>query len=257
MMNGRKDVYEIDLYKLLAAYLSKWRLILLCTVATALVTLYISANIITPMYEAYVTVYVNNVRSGQDVDTITSTNLSTSQKLVNTYVTIIKSDTVLEKVAAASGMDATAEQIRKMMSAKQVESTELFTVTITHADPVKAEQLANAVAKVAPGEIERIVEGSSTKIIDYAKLPQEPSSPSLAKNTFLGALAGFVITVIYVTIVFLLDVRIKDEEDLMALFGLPVLAQIPSFIPEGTKRRNGYDNGNYGYGNDAGKGEEV
>ena len=87
------------------------------------------------------------------------------------------------------------------------------------------------------------MEGSSTKIIDYAKVPEEPSSPSRAKNTVLGFLVGAVAAVLFVTLRFLLDVRVKDEEDLTSLFNLPVLAQIPTFVPDGTKRR-----GSYGYG---------
>ena len=253
MKNERRENLEIDLQKLLLAYLQKWWLIAAAALVVGLVTLYVTANFITPKYEADVTVYVNNIRSGQDVDTITSTNLTTSQKLVNTYINIIQSDTVLEKVAEASGMDITADDIREIMAAEQVDTTELFTVTITHPDPVKAAQLANAVAEVAPGEIGGFVEGSSTKIIDYAKVPEAPASPSKVKNTVLGVLVGGIVAALYVTLRFLLDVRIKDEEDLITLFNLPVLSQIPAFLPEGSKRRNGYG----GYGNEAEKGGTV
>ena len=240
VLNENRDGFEIDLQKLLLAYLSKWWLILLCALAAVLGAFYVTSNMITPMYRAEVTVYVNNTASGLQLDTISNSNLVTSQRLVSTYVNIIESDTVLEKVAEASGMEITAEQIRKIMSAKQVDDTELFDVVITHADPVLAAQLANAVAEVAPGEIENFVEGSSTKIIDYAKVPVRPSSPSLGKNCVLGAVMGIVAALAYLTLRFLFDVRIKDEEDLNMLFDIPVLAQIPAFIPEGSKRRNGY-----------------
>jgi len=240
MLNENRDGFEIDLQKLLLAYLSKWWLIALCALIAAVGAFYVTSNVITPMYQAKVTVYVNNTASGQQVDYISNANLATSQRLVNTYINIIESDTVLEKVAEASDMEITAAQIRKAMSAKQVDDTELFDVVVTHADPVLAAQLANAVAEVAPGEIENFVEGSSTKIIDYAKVPVQPSSPSLSRNCILGAMIGLVAAVVYLTLRFLLDVRIKDEEDLNMLFGVPVLAQIPAFLPEGSKRRNGY-----------------
>lgn len=242
MRNERRENMEIDLQKLLLAYLRKWWLILAAAVVAGLLTLYVTANFITPMYKAEVKVYVNNARSDQQVDYVSSTNLATSQRLVNTYIAIIESDTVLEKVAKASGLDVTAGQIRKIMEAKQVDDTELFTVTITLSDPELAAQLANALAEVAPSEIGEIVEGSSTKIIDYAKVPVTPASPSKGRNTVLGFLVGAVVAVLYVTLRFLLDVRIKDEEDLTSLFNLPVLSQIPTFVPDGTKRR-----GSYGY----------
>ena len=239
LLNENRDGLEIDLQKLLLDYLNKWWLIALATVAAMLAAAFVTANFITPMYRARVTVYVNNTASGQQIEYISNTNLATSQRLVNTYINIIESDTVLEKVAEASGMNVTADQIRRVMSAEQVDDTELFDVVITHKDPELAAQLANAVAEVAPGEIETFVEGSSTKIIDYAKVPKAPSSPSLKKNCVLGAMIGAVMALAYLTLKFLLDVRIKGEEDLNALFDVPVLAQIPAFVDR-EKRRDGY-----------------
>lgn len=239
-MNENRDGYEIDLQKLLIAYLQKWWVIVTATVLAAVVAMVVTMNFITPMYQASVMVYVNNIRSDKQIESVTSSNLSTAQRLVQTYINIIKSDTVLEKVAEASDLDVTANGIRKVMSAEQVEDTEIFNVIITHKDPVVAAQLANAVAEVAPGEIENFVEGSSTKIIDYAKVPTQPASPSVKRNVVLGALVGCVLAVFYLTVRFMLDVRIKDEDDLVMMFEYPVLAQIPEFLPEGSKRRDGY-----------------
>lgn len=246
-MNENRGL-EIDLQKLLLAYLQKWWLIVAGVVVAALAAWIISANFITPMYQAEITVYVNSVGSGQEINSISSGTLATAQKLVDTYVNMIESDTVLDKVAEASEEDITASQIRKMMSAEQVDSTEIFRVIITHADPEFAANVANAIAKVAPGEIEGFVEGSSAKIIDYAKVPAIPSSPNVSRNCVLGALVGAVLVVLYLTIRFLLDVRIKDEEDLNALFDIPVLGQIPSFDEVATKKRSGYGYAKqYGY----------
>ena len=247
MNNEKRDGLEIDLQKLLLAYLSKWWIIVAATALAGLMALYITANFITPTYQASVLVYVNNARSDQQVDYISSSNLATAQRLVNTYVNIIKSDSVLEKVAEESGLSASAAQLRKVMSASQVDDTELFRVTITHEDPAMAAKIANAVAEVAPAEIGNIVEGSSTKIIDYAKVPVNPASPNLNRNAVLGALVGCMLALLYLTIRFLLAVRIKDEEDLTMLFDLPVLAQIPAFAASNSKR-SGYSTEKNGYG---------
>ena len=236
MINETRDGLEIDLQKLLRTYFSKWWLIVASVLAAALIAFFVTANVITPMYQARVTIYVNNTAAGQQVDYISNANLATSQRLVNTYVNIIQSDTVLEKVAVVSGIEITANQIRHTMSAEQVDDTEMFHVVITHSDPEMAARMANAIAEVAPAEIGRFVEGSSTKVVDYAKVPTDPSSPNLKKNCVLGGMLGAVIALAYLTLTFLLDVRIKDEEDLNTLFDIPVLAQIPGFMTEQSKR---------------------
>ena len=247
MVNGRKEGFEIDLQKLIMAYLSRWWLILGVAILAALASWYYTANFITPMYKASVKIYVNNIRAEQRVEYVTGGNLAAAQQLVKTYVTILKSDTVLEQVAEASGLGISAAYIRGAMSAQQVAETEVFTVTITSADPEKAAALANAIAEVAPGAIAEFVEGSSTKIIDYAKVPVNPASPNRNRNTVLGALVGCMLALLYLTIRFLLDVRIKDEEDLTMLFDLPVLAQIPAFAASNSKR-SGYSTEKNGYG---------
>lgn len=244
-MNETRNGMEIDLQKLLLAYLQKWWLIVAATLVAAFGAWLISAHFVTPMYQSSITVYVNSVKGDQEINSISSSTLATAQKLVDTYVTMIKSDTVLEKVAEEAEETVTAAQIRQIMSAEQVDSTEIFKVIITHEDPVFAADVANAIANVAPAEIEEFVEGSSAKIIDYAKVAEKPSSPSIGRNTVLGALIGAVVAVIYLTIRFLMDVRIKDEADLNMLFDLPVLGRIPSFEEVNSKKR-GYSN-KYGY----------
>ena len=239
-MDEKTEILEIDVQKLLLAYLRKWWLILLCGFLAAAGALVFTAQCITPMYRASVTVYVNNTRSNQQIDTVSGGNLSASQQLVNTYVNIIKSDTVLQKVAEKSSLEYSPEEIRKIMSAAQVDKTELFNVSVLHPDPEMAAYIANAVAEVAPGEIEKIVEGSSTKIIDYAKVPEKRYSPSYQKNTLLGGAAGVLLALLYLTVMYLLDARIKDSEDLTALFDLPVLGQIPNIQQAGASGHQRY-----------------
>jgi capsular polysaccharide biosynthesis protein len=125
------------------------------------------------------------------------------------------------------------------MSASQVDETEMFNVYIADADPEMAAVIANAVAVEAPAQIEEFVEGSSTKIVDYAKVPTEPYSPSLTHNVGVGAAAGIAAALAYLTLHFLLDVRIKDEQELEQLLELPILGRVPSF-DHMDKKQKGY-----------------
>lgn len=218
---------EIDLIKLLMAYLKKWWLIALCTVLFASAALAYTVNFITPMYRASVMIYVNNIRSGEQIDYLSETNLMAAQQLVSTYANIIESDTVLSRVVEEAGLNYTVEELRGMLTTAQVDETEIFRVYITHPDPQQAAQIANAIARVAPARLEEFVEGSSAKIIDYATVPEEPSSPSYSRNTLLGGVIGCALAVVIITLMFLLDNRIKDEEDLTQMFDLPILSRIP------------------------------
>ena len=239
-MNENPEVVEIDLRKLLLAYLHKWWLIVLCALLVGAASLLYTMEMVTPLYQASVTIYVNNVRSGERIDYISGSNLQASQQLVNTYSNIIRSDTVLAKVAEEAEIYYTPDAMRGLLSTQQVGETEMFNVYITHRDPETAAHLANAIANVAPAEIENFVEGSSAKIIDYATVPTSRCSPSYSRSAVLGAAIGGVLAVVYVTLRCLLDVRIKEEDDLTAMFDLPVLGQIPSFAQMTSGKMSAY-----------------
>lgn len=240
MLNEKRDEFEIDLQKLIQACLSKWWLFVAAAIIAGALSFWYTVCFVTPMYQADVTVYVNNIRRGENITYLSGTNLTASQQLVTTYIQIIDSDTVLTKVAQEEGLDLAPQEIRNLMSAKQVGEAELFKLYIKHPDPEQAARIANAIAEVAPGEIEQIVEGSSAKIVDHAKVPENPSSPSLAKNCILGAMLGIMLILACVSLHFLFDVRIKSEEDLTSLFSIPVLGQVPVFGTGEPKRKSGH-----------------
>lgn len=239
----KEDVLEIDLKKLLMAYLRKWWLILLCGLLMACGTLLCTVKFITPMYQASVSVYVNNSSSNQQVDYVTSGNLDASQKLVNTYINIAKSGRVLDLVAERLNGDYTVEELREMFSAAQVDKTEIFCIYITSPSAEESARIANVMAEVAPEEISDLVDGSSARIIDYAKVPEHRCSPSYSKNTVLGGLLGCLLAVVYLTVMFLMDVSIRSDEDLTALFDMPILGQIPNIntISSANKKKYGYE----------------
>ena len=224
-----EEKIEIDLKEFFGSLVNRIWLIILCgAVLGALVFAY-TAAFVTPLYQANVSFYVNNSNVGQSLAGISSSDLDTSQKLVSTYVNILKSNTVLDRVAEEAGLNVSAEKLRGMISAAAMGETELFEVYVTHPDPVAAMNIANIIADVAPKEIAEIVEGSSTKVIDRARMPQSPKSPDLMKNTVVGFFAGVVLSALAVILHVMLDVRIKTEEDLKRICDAPVLGVIPVF----------------------------
>lgn len=246
-----QDMVEIDLWKLLMVFMGRWKMIVIAAVLAAVLTFVYTVQFITPLYRAGIKVYVNNINANETIDYINASNLAASQQLVNTYVNMIRSNTVLEKVAESADFDYTAEEIRRMMTAGQVDETEIFELYITHPDPVEATKIANAIADVAPEEIAYFVEGSSTKIIDYARVPDRPYTPNPVRNTVLGGMMGCLLAMGYLFLSYILDVRIKDEEDLTAMFDIPLLGQIPNFT-ENNKNKDA----RYGYGQSTQGGEQ-
>lgn len=234
-----KEGFELDIQKLLIAYLRRWWLIVLCVAIGAGSMFWYSTETYVPEYRTGVTIYVNSVRNVQEnADAVSGTNIAISKMLVSTYVSILKSNTVMESVIQEAGLSITADELKNMITASQLGETEIFQIYVTHTDPQMAAFIANAVADAAPESIANIVQGSSTRVIDYAQVPTAPIDNNILRNTFKGGVVGAVLAVGALTLLCLLDVRIKSEEDLELLSELPVLGQIPDF--SGLKDGKGY-----------------
>lgn len=248
-MDGTK---EIDLRRLGSALLKRAWVIVLCAVIVAAAVFVYSKNFITPQYRTNISIYVNNSNKGQNGG-ISSSDLATSQRLVATYIDVLKSDLVLDQVAQQLKLNIPASALRGMLKAESPEGTEVLTVYVSNADKLLAAQIANAIADVAPGAIAEIVVGSSAKIIDRAKVPNAPYSPNNTNNALIGAMIGVIIAVAGICLRELLDVRIKDEEDLARICAAPVLGNIPDFNTQNKSGHNYVKTGN----DAAGKSLEV
>ena len=233
---------ELDLQELLMLYVRKWWMIILCAILAGAIAFGATSVLMTPLYKANVSIYVNNNRENPEDGYVSYNDLSVSLRLVNTYMKIVTSDRVLEAVSEELNHEYTAGQLGSYISAAQEGNTEIFRVYVTHPNPEEAARIANAVAKVAPGEIADIIEGSAARVIDMAKVPTSKSSPNYTTMTLLGTAAGVLFAIVALTIRQLSDTRIKEEDDLTVLFEIPILGRIPDLNQvESSSETNAYD----------------
>lgn len=236
---------QIGLLTLLKALWKRMWLVILAVLLCGAAGFCIARFCVTPMYKAGVMMYVNNnsLPSGGK-DTISSSDLSAAQSLVDTYVVILNTRATLEEVADKANVNYSYDELKHMVSATAVNSTEVFEVTVTSADPEEAQRLVNTVTQVLPTRIASVVEGTSVRVVDNAVTPSKKASPSYSLYTMLGALVGFVVSVAYVILRELFDDRIHDEDSLLQMYHtIPVLAVIPELTSSSSA---GYG-GSYGY----------
>ena len=235
------DYVEIDLLELAAALWKRKWLILIVAVIFAAIAFSYAYFLVTPMYTSSALMYVNNnaISFGGANLSISSSDLTAASKLVSTYIVILGSRMTLEEVIDTAHLPYTYEQLSRMVTASQVNNTEVFRITVKCDDPYMAEKIANTIVKVLPEKIASVVEGSNVKVVDYAVVNTRKVSPSLRKYTAIGLLLGIVLACAYVFIEMMMDDIIHDEATIIDTFGMPVLASIPDL-----RVRNA---GNYGY----------
>lgn len=232
MENRNDDEMEIDLLKLARALWRRAWAIMLAAVIFGGAALTYTAIFVTPLYKAEALMYVNssNISVGGAKVSISQGELTAAQSLIKTYAVILTTRTTLNDVIEQSGVSYTYEELKGMISAQSVNSTEVFSITVTSPSPREAEMLANTIARILPEKIAAIVEGSSARIVDYAVEPAKKASPSLSKNALIGAMLGFVLACGIVVIMELTDEQIHDSDYLIQTYDIPVLAVIPDLL---------------------------
>ncbi len=237
-MNNSNDIEKIDIKQMIEIVLDRIVSIVVITLIFGLISFALSKYFLTPKYESSITMYVNNrgnVTESDVVETrILSGDITASQMLVPTYIEMIKSDNVLREVADQvedrTKKKFSAGKIRTMMTAEAVSETEIIKVSIEATDPGIAREIADTIAKVAPTKIQKFIELSKVQIIDEAKLSGTPVSPNIRMNTIIGALLGFVLSISFILLKELFDVRVKSVDDLVNRFDYPVLGTIPEIF---------------------------
>ena len=244
-MKNNQDVLEIDVQRLLGAVVKKAWLIGLVAVVCAILTLLGTLFFVTPEYQATAMFYVNNnsLSLGDASFSISSGDISASRGLVKSYIVILNTRESLNAVIDYADSDLTYGELRGMIAADAVDSTEIFRVVVTSTDPKEAKEIADAIAYVLPKRIASIVEGTSAKVVDTAVKPATPSSPNYTKNTMLGFIVGLVVTSLLVMLREFLDITIRTEDDIARCCAYPVLASVPDMEAH---TKGGYY---YGYGN--------
>lgn len=188
-------------------------------------------------YSASVSMFVYNQENR--TNNITSGDLQTSQKLVSTYIVILKSNSVLDKVSEELGGEFSSEDLRKMLTTGAINDTEAFNITITSQSPETAQKIVNTIAKVLPTEIKRVVKAGAVEVIDYARLPDKPSWPNVEINTLAAMLLGLLLSAAVVLLLEIADSAVRSEEDLSEAFEIPVLGVIPRLYVENGGQKNG------------------
>lgn len=249
------DEIEIDLQRLFSALVKRSWLIGIVAVLCAVVTFLGTVLFVTPQYQSKAMFYVNNnsLSLGEATFSISSSDISASRGLVKTYIVILQTRETLNDVIDYSGVNRTYSQIKKMVTAEAVDSTEVFQVVVTSEDPAEAEKIADAIAYILPKRISTIVEGTSAKVVDSAVMPTKASSPSYSKNTLIGFAFGFLLASAVILLNALLDNTIRDEEDIVSTVKYPILAAVPDLQASGKGKGKYYRYGYYGYGQRAQK----
>ena len=236
---------------LLSIILSRLKLIILFTVLGAILAFGYSKYFMTELYQTSIQLYV---KSSTDTSTATATvaQIQNAKQLVESYIVVLQHNTVYERVARKLSEEYDISDLEKYgvpmskdaetgemvvdpyyiqgcVGISAVEDTEFLNISATTEYKELAAAICNCMAEVAPDILKRVVKAGTVEPLAAAKVPGGPISPNVKKITLVGALVGLIGSIAIVVVINLFNNKVTTANELKEKFGVPILAEIPSF----------------------------
>jgi len=209
--------------RIIKGLMKKWLLIvivvLLSTGFSAVYSIYTSQSI----YQAKTTLYVMTTGNSQK-SVITTDNIAVSQQLVKDYSELIKSEKITSAVVERLGLNG---ELSSIVSIDIVKGSNLLQLSVTDANPEKAQAVANAFAQVLIENIVGITNQTNISVVDEAKLPVSPIATNKSLKVMLSFLLSLVAICGLIIVLEYLDNTAHTVEDIEKELGYSVIGIIP------------------------------
>lgn len=216
--------FEIDLVGLFRYLVKKTWIVLGIAVILGVLGFTVSQFILPQEYVASSRVYVLN-RS--ETAGVASSDFALSNYMVSDYKALITGQNVTDFVIETLRLDLSHEELSDKITVSAESNTRVLQISVTDTDAQLAADIANCVREAASEQIKSIMDVDAVNLIYEAKVPEEPSSPDVLKNTVLSAAAGGLLAVCFLSATFFLDDSIKTEEDVERYLGISTFGVIP------------------------------
>lgn len=218
---------EIDLLEIFYLLRAKLVWLILAFVIGGVIAGSITHFLITPKYTATAKMYMISASSGSVLD-LSDFNIGTS--LSQDYTELIKIRPVFNEVIDNLNLDMEYEDLLKKVSISVVGDSRLLAVSVEDNDPKLAQSMVNELVDTAVTYIPKVMnasENAQPTIAEYAVVPDEPSSPKLAKNIILGAVVAMLLVAVIFVVRMLMDDSLNTAEDVEKEFGIMPFTVIP------------------------------
>ncbi len=216
----------IDLSKLFTILKKNMKYLIILPIVFLVLSMVITFIFMTPKYSSSTQVLVNQKETDNQM---MAQQVQSNLQLVNTYSEIIKSPRILDKVSKNLKGKYSSEEISGMLTVSNQAESQILNIAVENESRETASKVANEIAKVFSKDVSKIMNVDNVSILSKADTNGNQISPKPLINAVVGIFLGLIVALIIIFLKEMLDKRIKTEEDVEEILGLPVLGVIQKF----------------------------
>ena len=216
----------IDLSKLFTILKKNMKYLIILPIVFLVLSMVTTFIFMTPKYSSSTQVLVNQKETDNQM---MAQQVQSNLQLVNTYSEIIKSPRILDKVSKNLKGKYSSEEISGMLTVSNQAESQILNIAVENESRETASKVANEIAKVFSKDVSKIMNVDNVSILSKADTNGNQISPKPLINAVVGIFLGLIVALIIIFLKEMLDKRIKTEEDVEEILGLPVLGVIQKF----------------------------
>lgn len=220
----------MTLRDLLASFRKHLLLVVLTTIVVTVATGGLS-SIAQPVYRSSASLYFT-LDAGRSASDLNQGSTYTQNQMLS-FAQLVTMPYVLDPVIDELGLETTARELGRSVSASQPQDTAILEIGATSGDPERAAAVANATALELVDAVESLAprdeDGGSTvnvQVVKAAEEPEFPIAPNTRRNVLAGFVAGLVLGLLLAYLRDALDTRVRRAKDVSDVVRAPVLASI-------------------------------
>ena len=182
-----------------------------------------------PIYQANAKLIVNQAYEFEGRALLDYSTVQTNIMIINSYIDIIKSSTVIEEVITNyPELDITANELASDIKISTTNGSQVMTLSYRDPSYKVAATTVNAVANVFKEQIPAIMKVDNVTILSSAKLDEEvfPVNISPLISMVISFVMGLMLAMGLVFLIDYMDDTFKNEAEILKELGLPTLALI-------------------------------
>lgn len=204
----------------------KWKMIVVITTLTTVVAAFFTFYIIEPEYESSTKLFVGKEQTEANGD-YSNNDIQMYQKLVKTYVELVKTNDLIANALGANGIYLTSEEVINNLTVSSNNDTQIIKISYKGNDPYQVNNVLQVIATAFIQEAKMLIPNGKIQIVEASQVSQTPVSPNKKMNIAIAFVLGLMVSIGVVFLLEYLDNSFKDKDDLEKTLDIPVLGNIP------------------------------